>query len=65
MLGEMDLAAAIAARRYSHSKVVTVAVDKVVFKSPVHTGDTLSCYTTVERVGRTSISVRVRSPPSL
>lgn len=39
VLGEMDLAAAIAARRYSHTKVVTVAVDKVVFKNPVHTGD--------------------------
>ena len=53
--GQMDLAAAIGARRFSHNKVVTVAVDKVVFKNPVHTGDTLSCYTSVLDVGRTSI----------
>jgi acyl-CoA thioesterase YciA len=59
VLGEMDLAAAIAARRFSHNKVVTVAVDKVIFKNPVHTGDTLSCYTTVVRVGRTSVAVKV------
>jgi acyl-CoA thioesterase YciA len=46
LMSEMDLAAAIAARRHSREgRVVTVAVDKLVFKAPVHIGDTLSCYT--------------------
>ena len=59
IMAEMDLAAAIAAGRYSSCRVVTVAVDKLVFKAPVKVGDTISCYTWVKEVGRTSMSIRV------
>ena len=59
ILGEMDLAAAIAARRVVKTRVVTVALDKVLFKNSVHTGDTLSCYTWIDKVGTTSIGVKV------
>ena len=59
LMSEMDLAAAIAAGRYSNARVVTVAVDKLVFKRPVKTGNTVSCYTWIQSVGRTSMNVRV------
>ena len=59
LMAEMDLAAAIASRRHCKSRVVTVAVDGLVFKKPVHTGDTISCYTWIKSVGRTSMNVRV------
>ena len=59
ILSEMDIAAAIAARRHCKARVVTVAVDRLVFKKPVHTGDTISCYTWIKSVGRTSMNVRV------
>ena len=56
LMAEMDLAAAIASRRHCKSRVVTVAVDGLVFKKPVHTGDTISCYTWIKSVGRTSMT---------
>jgi acyl-CoA thioesterase YciA len=59
IMSQMDLAAAIAAGRHSKSKVVTVAVDNLVFKQPVHVGDTVSCFTWIKSVGRTSMNVRV------
>jgi acyl-CoA thioesterase YciA len=59
IMSQMDLAAAIAAGRHSGTKVVTVAVDNLVFKRPVHVGDTVSCYTWIKSVGRTSMNVRV------
>ena len=59
IMSQMDLAAAIAAARHSKTRVVTVAVDKLVFKKPVHMGDTVSCYTWIKSVGRTSMNVRV------
>ena len=57
---QMDLASATAASRHSGEKVVTMAVDNLVFKKPVHVGDTLSCYTWIQSVGRTSMKVLVK-----
>ena len=34
-------------------------MDNLVFKKPVHVGDTVSCYTWIKSVGRTSMNVRV------
>ena len=59
ILSEMDIAAAICARRHCKSRVVTVAVDRLVFKRPVYTGDTISCYTWIKSVGRSSMNIRV------
>ena len=39
--------------------MTTVAVNQFVFKQPVSIGDLLSFYATVERIGNTSITVRV------
>ena len=58
-MAEMDLAAAIAAGRHARSRVVTVAVDKLVFKKAVKTGNTVSCYTWIKSVGRSSMVIRV------
>ena len=41
-------------------RVVTVAMDQVVFLEPVLVGDLVSFYTELIRVGRTSVTVRVR-----
>jgi acyl-CoA thioesterase YciA len=59
ILSEIDLAAAIEAQRHWPKRVVTVAMDGVEFHHPVNVGDLVSLYTTTERVGRTSIRVRV------
>lgn len=38
---------------------VTVALDRVEFKQPVHLGDIVTLYTTTTRVGTTSVTIRV------
>ncbi|HZM00222.1 MAG TPA: hotdog domain-containing protein [Planctomycetota bacterium] len=69
ILSEIDLAAAIEAHHLHPGNVVTVAMDKVEFKRPIHIGDLVSFFTEVVRVGTTSITVRVtvwaerRKPP--
>jgi acyl-CoA thioesterase YciA len=59
IMAQVDIAGAILPLRISKGRVATVAVKEFVFKQPVTIGDLLSFYATLERVGNTSISVRV------
>lgn len=59
ILSYIDLAGAIEARRVAVHRYVTVAMREVVFVAPVYVGDTVSFYAHVEKIGRTSITVRV------
>lgn len=55
-----DDAAVIAAARHAESRVVTLAVDGVLFRSPVKVGDVLTLKATVNAAWRTSMEVGVR-----
>ncbi|MEX1025822.1 MAG: acyl-CoA thioesterase [Planctomycetota bacterium] len=59
ILAEIDLAAAVQAHRHHGGKVVTVAMDKIIFRAPVYVGDLVSFFTTTKHVGKTSITVHV------
>jgi acyl-CoA thioesterase YciA len=59
ILSYIDQAGAVEAIDYGCAHVVTVAMDKVEFHEPVHVGDLVSFHTSLERVGRTSIEVKV------
>jgi acyl-CoA thioesterase YciA len=59
ILAQIDLAAAIEAHKTHPAKIVTIAMDKVIFKAPVFVGDAVSFFTDTTRVGRTSITVHV------
>lgn len=59
ILSQMDLAAYLHARKLAKTKVVTVAIDNIVFHKPVFVGDCLICHATTEHIGRTSISVKI------
>ncbi len=59
ILSYIDQAGAIEARRQGSSMMVTVSMDKVVFHSPVHVGDLVSFWTETQRIGKTSITIRV------
>jgi acyl-CoA thioesterase YciA len=61
VMSQMDIAGAIAAVERAQGRVVTVAVEAMTFISPVKVGDILCVYTTVERVGTTSITVAVEA----
>ncbi len=59
ILAHIDLAAAIEAHRWWPYRLVTVAMDKIEFRQPVHVGDLVSLFTDTVRLGRTSIEVTV------
>jgi acyl-CoA hydrolase len=56
----IDLAAALAAHRHSHSYVVTASMDHIDFLVPVHVGDMVVLQSSVNRVFKTSMEVGVR-----
>lgn len=61
LLCQMDLAGTTVATRRACGRVVTVAVTGMEFHRPVMVGDEVSCFCTIERVGNTSITVKIES----
>ncbi|MDB5537865.1 acyl-CoA thioesterase YciA [Devosia sp. UYZn731] len=61
VMSQMDIAGSIAAHERTKGRTVTVAVEGMTFISPVKVGDVLCVYTTVERVGTTSITVSMEA----
>jgi acyl-CoA thioesterase YciA len=59
ILSNIDLASAVEARKTAPHRYVTRAMREVEFHEPVYLGDVVSFYTSTQRVGRTSITVRV------
>lgn len=55
----MDKAASIAVDDIIHATAVTVGVSDLHFRKPVRSGDVVTVYTTITKVGRSSISVYV------
>ena len=66
LLSNIDLAGAIAAQREVQRRggnpkaaFVTVAINRVEFRKPVLVGDVVRFETSIVRIGRTSITVRI------
>ncbi len=59
IMAQVDLAGAVLPARIARGRIATVAVNQFIFKQPVSIGDLLSFYAVVERVGTTSVTVRV------
>jgi len=59
VLSQMDIAAGIVASRRANGRVATVAIEAMEFIAPIHLRDVISVYASVERVGRTSMGVRI------
>lgn len=59
IVSQMDLAAWVYARKQTSARIVTVAIDNLVFRKPVMVGDLVICHAWLEKVGTTSIRVRV------
>ena len=58
-MAQVDLAGAVLPARYVNGRLATVAVNEFVFKQPVKVGDILSFFSTIKRIGNTSITVKV------
>lgn len=61
VLSQMDIAGGIAAGQRAKGRVATVAVNAMSFIRPVNVGDVLCVYASIERTGRTSISVHLEA----
>ena len=59
VLSQMDIAAGIVASRRARGPVATVAIDAMKFLAPIHLRDLISVFAKVDRVGRTSMHVKI------
>ena len=59
VLSQMDIAAGIIASREAQGSVATVAIEAMEFIAPILLRDLVSVYARVERVGRTSVAIRI------
>ena len=60
LLGMMDRVAAVSAIRHAQRTCVTVSVDRVHFREPIHVGELVTMYASVNYAHRTSIECGVR-----
>lgn len=61
LMSQMDLAGGITASLRAKGRVATIAVEGMTFHKPVWVGDVVCCYADIERVGTTSLTVRVQA----
>jgi acyl-CoA thioesterase YciA len=59
VLSQMDIAAGIVAARRANGAVATVAIERMEFIAPIELRDLISVYAVVEKVGRTSMAIRI------
>jgi acyl-CoA thioesterase YciA len=59
VLSQMDIAAGIVASRRAGGSVATIAIERMEFIAPIHLRDVISVFAKVERVGRTSMAIRI------
>ena len=59
IMAQMDVAGSVVAVEYAGGRVTTVAVTSMEFHKPVFVGDLVSCFARIQKVGSTSITVKV------
>ncbi|MDE2607263.1 MAG: acyl-CoA thioesterase [Burkholderiales bacterium] len=59
VMAQVDLAGSVLPARLIRGRMATVAVKEFIFKQPVRVGDILSFYSSITRIGRTSVTVDV------
>jgi len=60
LLGMMDRVAAVSAIRHAQRTCVTVSVDRVHFREPIHVGELVTMYASVNYAHRTSMEIGIR-----
>lgn len=59
VLSQMDIAGGIVASRIANGPVATVAIQSMNFITPILLHDVISVYAVVDRIGRTSVTIRI------
>lgn len=60
LLKMLDRVAYVCASRYAGKPTVTLSVDQVVFKEPIHVGELVTFHASINYVGNTSMEVGIR-----
>ncbi|GAA4324176.1 acyl-CoA thioesterase [Pigmentiphaga soli] len=60
ILKYLDQVAYACASRYAGRYVVTLSVDQVVFRQPIHVGELVTFYASVNYTGRTSMEIGIK-----
>ncbi|MBM3645015.1 MAG: acyl-CoA thioesterase [Alphaproteobacteria bacterium] len=61
VLSQMDIAGGALAARVAKGRVATVAITAMTFVQPIKVGDLVSIYGEVDRIGTTSVTVRLET----
>jgi acyl-CoA thioesterase YciA len=59
VLSQMDIAGGIVAHRTAQGATATVAIEAMEFIAPILLHDVISIYARIERMGRTSMGIRI------
>jgi acyl-CoA thioesterase YciA len=59
ILAQMDIAGGMLAKEIARGRTVTVTVNKMVFKVPLHVGDTIAIYAELLQVSNSSMDIRL------
>ncbi|HEY9310783.1 MAG TPA: acyl-CoA thioesterase [Williamsia sp.] len=60
LLRLLDQVAYACASRYAQTYVVTISVDRVIFREPIHVGELITFSASVNYTGRTSMEIGIR-----
>ena len=60
ILKHLDQVAYACASRYAGTYVVTLSVDQVMFRQPIHVGELVTFYASVNYTGRTSMEIGIK-----
>ena len=61
LLSQMDIAGGVFCSKIAKGPVVTVAINAITFKLPVNVGDVVSCYVSLIKTGKTSVTVHIEA----
>lgn len=59
IVSQMDLAGSVLAKQTSRGRTATVAINSMEFHQPVHIGDLVCCYAQLQRIGTTSMTIKI------
>jgi acyl-CoA thioesterase YciA len=61
IISQMDIAGSVFCRKIIKDRVVTIAINSMIFKQPVFIGDTVCCYVNHVKTGNTSMTVHIEA----
>lgn len=59
VLSQMDIAGGIVSQKRCRGRTVTVAINGMQFIEPVFVGDVICCYASIEKEGKSSLSIKI------